>query len=128
MRISKMLIGSVALLAVIAPAAAASRADWDACKGNDPDHSIAACTRIIQGRGETAKNSAIARRYRGLAYQRKDDLDRAIADYGEAIRLDPEYAEAYYGRGLTYRNKGDLERAIADYSEAIRLDPKLAAA
>ena len=79
----RVLVGTVALLAVIAPAAAASRADWDACKGNDPDQSIAACTRIIQGRGETAKDSAIARRYRGLAYQRKDDLDRAIADYSE---------------------------------------------
>ena len=128
MRILRVLIWTAALCALTAPAVAASRGDWDACKGDDPDQSIAACTRIIQGRGETAKNSAIARRYRGLAYQRKDDLDRAIADYSEAIRLDPKYAEAYYGRGLTYRNKGDVERAIADYSEAIRLDPKLAAA
>src|SRR6516165_12165496 len=112
MRILTLLIGAAALFAVAAPAAAASRADWDACKGDDPDRSIAACTRIIQGRGETAKDSAIARGYRGLAYQRKGDLDRAIADYDEAIRLDPKHAEAYYGRVLTYRNKGDLERAI----------------
>jgi tetratricopeptide (TPR) repeat protein len=128
MRRLRVLIWTTALCVLAAPAAAASRADWDACKGDDPDASIAACTRIIQGRGETAKNFAIARRYRGLAYQRKADLDRAIADYSEAIRLDPKYADAYYGRGLTYRNKGDLEVAIADYSEAIRLDPKLASA
>ncbi len=126
MRTLRMLIWTAALCAIAAPALAASRGDWDACKGDNPDQSIAACTRIIQDRGETAKNSAIARRYRGLAYQRKDDLDRAIADYSEAIRLDPKYAEAYYGRGLTYRNKDDVERA--DYSEAIRLEPQVAAA
>jgi len=128
MRILTLLIGAAALFAVAAPAAAASRADWDACKGDDPDRSIAACTRIIQGRGETAKDSAIAHHERALSYKSKGDFDRAIADLSEAIRLDPKYAEAYYLRGVTYRNKGDLDRAIADYSEAIRLDPKLAGA
>ena len=58
----------------------------------------------------------------------KGDRDRAIADFNEAIRLDPDPkdARAYNNRGLAWRNKGDLDRAIADYSEAIRLDPKYA--
>jgi hypothetical protein len=42
MRLSKVLIGIAALFAVIARAAAASRVDWDACKGDDPNRSIAA--------------------------------------------------------------------------------------
>ena len=65
---------------------------------------------------------------RGLAYYEKGDLDRAIADYSEAIRLDPKYAYAYNNRGNAYYDKGDHDRAIADYSEAIRLDPKYAQA
>jgi tetratricopeptide (TPR) repeat protein len=89
MRILTLLIGAAALFAVAAPAAAASRADWDACNGDDPDQSIAACTRIIQGRGETAKDSAIAHQ-RGLAYKSKGDFDRAIADFSESIRLEPD--------------------------------------
>src|SRR6516164_8432899 len=128
MRILRVLIRIAALFALTAPAAAASRADWDACKGDDPDRSIAACTRIIQGRGETAKDSAIAHHERALSYRSKGDSDRAIADLSEAIRLDPKYAEAYYLRGVSYRNKGDLARAISDYSETIRLAPKVAAA
>jgi len=48
----------------------------------------------------------------------------AEADYSEAIRLDPKYAEAYYIRGRAWGNKGEYDRAIADYNEAIRLDPK----
>ena len=51
-----------------------------------------------------------------------------MADYNEAIRLDPKYALAFNGRGNLWRDKRDLDRAISDYDEAIRLDPKYAPA
>jgi tetratricopeptide (TPR) repeat protein len=49
---------------------------------------------------------------------------RAIADYSEAIRLDPNLAVAYYYRGLAYAYDEEHDRAMADFSEAISLDPK----
>jgi tetratricopeptide (TPR) repeat protein len=52
--------------------------------------------------------------------------DRAIADYDEAIRLNPEDADAYSNRGNAYFHKGDFDRAITDYDEAIRLNPEFA--
>src|SRR5262249_47353577 len=57
---------------------------------------------------------------------RRPATDRAIADFSEAIRLAPNYAEAYYNRAHAYRAKKDNDRAIADYSETIRLDPRAA--
>ena len=51
------------------------------------------------------------------------DLDRAIADYSEAIRLEPEFSVFYNNRALVWRDKGDYDKAIADYDEAIRRDP-----
>ena len=58
----------------------------------------------------------------------RGDYDRAIADYGEAIRINPKFALAYNNRGDAWRHKGDLDRAIADFDEAIRLDPAFALA
>lgn len=53
---------------------------------------------------------------------------QAIKEYSEAIRLDPEYVDAYNARGTAYDDLGLHERAIEDYNEAIRLDPEYAMA
>jgi uncharacterized protein (TIGR02145 family) len=50
--------------------------------------------------------------------------DRAIKDYTEAIRQEPDVAEYYERRGYAYRSKKEYDIAIADYTEAIRLAPK----
>jgi lipoprotein NlpI len=128
MRLSTLLVLVIALFAPAGPALAASQRDQNDCMGDDQDRSIAGCTRIIQDRGETTRHRAHAYYFRGVAYEAKGDNDRAIADFNEAIRLDPKYAYAYNDRGIAYQAKGDNDRAIADYNEAIRLDPKFALA
>jgi len=67
---------------------------------------------------ETPLPNAQAYVNRGL--DSKGDFDRAIADFTQAIRLDPKYLEAYLYRAVAYQNKGDNDRAIADYSQLIR--------
>ncbi|MDR1933403.1 MAG: tetratricopeptide repeat protein [Spirochaetales bacterium] len=61
-------------------------------------------------------------RERGSEYLAKEEWDKAIADFNEAIRLDPKKAGGYASRGLCYDAKGDYDRAIADFSEAIRIN------
>ena len=41
----------------------------------------------------------------------------------EAIRLNPNHAEAFTNRGFVYLYKTDNDRAIRDFSQAIRLRP-----
>jgi len=52
--------------------------------------------------------------------------DLAIADFTEAIRLNPQDADPYNNRGMVWGTKGDYDRVIADYDEAIRLNPQYA--
>jgi tetratricopeptide (TPR) repeat protein len=65
---------------------------------------------------------------RGLAYSHKKRYEWAIADYDEAIRLDPKNAFAFFNRGNAYMEKGQYDRAIADFDEAIKLNPNFAEA
>jgi tetratricopeptide (TPR) repeat protein len=113
------------------PASAQTPQELNWCNGKDgatPDRQIGGCTALIESGKLTGKNLAFAFNNRGNAYLNKKDYDRAIANYSDAIRLDPSYAVAFRNRGLTYRYKKDHDRAIADYSDAVRLDPKYAGA
>ncbi len=65
---------------------------------------------------------------RGISRYLKGDFDQAVADFQQAIRLDPGCALAYLNRGIAWKAVGEYGRAIADFTEAIDLDPKLTVA
>jgi tetratricopeptide (TPR) repeat protein len=59
----------------------------------------------------------------GISHAASRDYDEAVADFSEAIRMDSQFALAFYDRGLAYYLKKDTVRALADYDQAVRLDP-----
>ena len=125
--------GAVATAALaVHPVSAEPSQVWHWCtnarSAYTPDQQIEGCTSVIQSGRETQKNKTSARYNRGIVYRKRGDVDRAIADFNEAIQLDPKFVYAYYERGNSYKVKGDFERAAADFNEAIRLDPKFASA
>ncbi len=64
--------------------------------------------------------------YRGTAYFYQGEYKRAIADYDEMLRLNPQDAEAHNNRALAYAYLGEYKRAIEDFIEALRLNPQSA--
>lgn len=61
---------------------------------------------------------------RGMAYFKKGDNDRAIANFNKSIELDP-YKDAYFYRGMAYAYKGNVDRTISDLTKSIELNPEL---
>ena len=76
--------------------------DWEACQQavqvvHDRDKQIAGCTRVLsRGSKETDANRETAFVRRGEAYNDKGDRRRAIADFSDAVRINPFDAEALF--------------------------------
>jgi len=68
---------------------------------------------------DTITNLAIVRSLDG-------DDDAALDLFDEAIRIQPNYADAHYSRGNLFRRRGELDRSIADYRRATELAPQFA--
>ncbi|MEM1369524.1 MAG: hypothetical protein AAGG02_16250 [Cyanobacteria bacterium P01_H01_bin.15] len=57
---------------------------------------------------------------RGLSRQRLGNFSAAIADFSEAISLEPKMAGAYHQRGILY-GETNRQQAVSDMREASRL-------
>jgi tetratricopeptide (TPR) repeat protein len=105
------------------PALALSRLEI-ACAGSAGatiEQRIAACTRIIRRAWRTPHDRAVAFNNRGGAFYYKGEIERAIADYEQAIKLDPFYAHAYNNRCWSGAVLGRTEQAAADCSKVLKL-------
>ena len=92
----------------------------------DPQRVIADCTARLNGFWMPDDNRAGALFNRGTAQLKIGELDRAIRDLDEVIRLRPSsgcLCDSYNARGWAYQQKGDLRRAESDFRQALRINP-----
>lgn len=74
---------------------------------------------------EKNPNLPFAYNNRGYAYQKYyNDMDKALADYSTAIRIDSTYYRSLSNRGVVYFNLGNPENAIRDFTRSLRYHPQ----
>ena len=118
------IVAGAALAVLVGYAGTARADDMDICHDKSGDVAIAACTRAIKSGGLNKHNLAVAYTSRGVEWRAKGDVERAIQDHSEAIRIYPSLPEAWYNRANAHRQKRELDGSIKDYTEAIRLNPR----
>jgi tetratricopeptide (TPR) repeat protein len=94
-----------------------------AAEANDDDKIIAICGLLIDGEKTPRADRLKALIARAGAFDRKDQIDRAIGDDDTALLIDPTLADIFNARGELWRKKGDRPRALADFAAAIKLNP-----
>jgi len=89
------------------------------------DSAIRTYSEALQMKPDTTTAAAI-HASRAIAYRHKNNLDKAMADANESIRLNPRYPGGYFQRAAISRGSGNLDQAISSYDAAIRLNPNYA--
>jgi len=121
------LAGLVLTIPAVPIATSAPKDDFDACYRESGDAAIDACTRAIASGRYRGRDLAILYSNRGSEWYDKGgdrNLERAMRDHDEAIKIDPTYGAAYSNRGNVFSSLGQRERAIEDYNEALRINPR----
>ena len=90
--------------------------------GSPTAQSMAACSRVIENTDER-RQRVIALNRRGTAWNRLGEESKALADFDQAIRLEPLYSAPYSNRANVYDQQGKHDLAEQNHQAAIRVNP-----
>lgn len=94
---------------------------------NSIELEIGGCTAVIEAGQVTPARLALAFNHRGGAFHSQHDYERAIADYDQAIRLEPEDGRFRHSSCSARAQWGQqLDQALIDCDAAVRLGDKTA--
>jgi tetratricopeptide (TPR) repeat protein len=134
MRQHPLLLGAVALVSVTlvsVPAEAAVKVIgqgfgsicYDYAKaGHASGEGVETCNRALTEESQTPEDRAATFVNRGILQMYAKDFKRALASYEDALKLDPNMAEAYVNKGVALVNLERDKEAVAAISQGLKLD------
>jgi tetratricopeptide (TPR) repeat protein len=102
-------------------ASASASAAADCEQEDDAARRIRGCSEVLDSGSGAPQARAETLVRRGRAYAAQNELSKALADYGQAVKLDPERFEAWFLRGLLNEYLDRHEAARNDFERALRL-------
>ena len=122
-----LLIGLAVALAA-APAAADGLGDAKAALAAEMkgqlDTALSLYSRAIVSGELSPAHQALAYNNRGYTYNRKGNYIRALADYNQAVALQPDQAYGYINRSVAYEKLGLLKPAVEDARRFVKMAPR----
>ena len=80
-------------------------------------------TRAIKVGDLPPRRQAVVFFFRGNANEGLNKLREAVADYTTAVKLKPDFPEAFNRRGFSNYSMRRYKRAVADFTQAVKLNP-----
>jgi tetratricopeptide (TPR) repeat protein len=105
---------------------AESDPDFQACANISANPDPAPCDRAIASDNFSGDELSNLYTNRGVRHQIRHELDAAVADYDQALQLNPKNKNALNDRGNAFSDQHKLDKALADFSKAIEIDPTYA--
>jgi tetratricopeptide (TPR) repeat protein len=120
---------------LLLPALPAAASDRDTCQSASGDVAIDGCSRAIATGSFRGQSLAQLYQWRGHQFLKKVqlekneyELERAIADFSEAIAIDPETVGCFTCRCAARLLAGQFVEALEDCNQALRRKPNYGAA
>ncbi len=60
----------------------------------------------------------------GFFYFEQGQVDKAIDEFNQALKLDPQDASTHFGSGLCCYEKGELSKALEEFERILELNPR----
>jgi tetratricopeptide (TPR) repeat protein len=117
---------AIALMAIVAATSAFADEQpvVSGCRNAAPELRIAPCSAVIDSPAASPAERADAFFLRGLAYWQSGQREHAVRDYGEAIRISPQFAPALNNRADAYLKLGKASQGVPDIERALQIAPQ----
>ena len=101
-----------------------ARQGSEAAKASDWNKAVDLFHKATEMDRKWAPNLVAALQQRGVAYMSQQKLPEAVADFSEALQINPRDAGIHERRAYVEMKLNDLDKALADYSDAININPR----
>jgi tetratricopeptide (TPR) repeat protein len=106
------------------PATNAARQGSEAAKNGDWNKAVDSFRKAAGMNGKWNHDLDSALQHRGLAYMKDNKFPEAVADFTDALKLNPRDTGILERRAYVEMKMNDFAKALADYDEAIRINPR----